>query len=263
MNERTWSLSGNPPTIEGNTVTKVVDEHEATMLSIFTDVCPKVLELTAMPQLNSYLVKMERLTPICGAEYDIAKLAGQRMRYVSTVPFLLRDGLWKRPVVEAAHPQWQEKLTLVVTKMTKSLHISGMFSIAENAASRSKNMCAIHGDPTLANTVWDSNNMPRLVDPTYRPYIPCDPHVDLGKMFQSLLGWEFMLWCHGEGMFIIGDSIPFNKMRSIARLLGLDYKLAMSWAVIHLLRAGVRAKDENMQIRIIQMLQVAYDEAVW
>lgn len=50
--------------------------------------------------------------------------------------------------------------------------------------------CAIHGDPTMAN-VLDDEGRPVLIDPVPVGFgIPPVAHVDLGKVLQSMFGWE-------------------------------------------------------------------------
>lgn len=263
MNERMWSLSGYPPDISGKEVSKGVDEHEANMLARYPSVFPRVLSVSALPTVNRMVVVMERLEPCGGLPTSIDNVYAQYTAYAHYVPELLRNNLWWRKPVQPSHPEWRNKLLNNVRQMTITLRLEGLKIIAERCVCESDNTATIHGDPTLSNTVWTSDKKPKLVDPTYRPYIPSDPHVDLGKIFQSLIGWETMLWNHHNGIYTLDRGRPMLDIaQSIARRTSLDYGLGMAWCVIHLLRGAIRALDDRMQTHIIHLLQVAYDEAL-
>lgn len=90
----------------------------------------------------------------------------------------------------------------------------------------------IHGDATLANCVYDPHKQGWFwIDPLTRPYIPGDPHVDLGKLFQSCFSYES----------IITDQLDLPRyqtelMLELTQLLKLDLKPALLWCIIHLVR---------------------------
>lgn len=56
--------------------------------------------------------------------------------------------------------------------------------------------CVIHGDPTFANVLWRGEGkytkwiIADPIPPAQQPYIPPLKAVDLGKVYQSCLGWE-------------------------------------------------------------------------
>lgn len=93
----------------------------------------------------------------------------------------------------------------------------------------------IHGDATFANIVYtpgDRNIHTWLwIDPLDRGFIPGDPHVDLGKMYQSCWGYEQTLY---------GSTNPpkFDIIlaRKLAHRAQLSYKAGYLWAIIHLIR---------------------------
>ena len=265
MNERTtaslWSLGNFPLTISQDTVRKTVDKYEAQMLVTFTDVFPRVTRVTNAGEdyhAGYKHLEMERLTPLGGTEIDFDLIRDHMFAYVKLVPSLLKKKLWCTPPLQPSHPQWRDKLNVSIDNMMNTMHVNISMDVREQVLS-CDNTATIHGDPTLANTVWENTGKPRLIDPVYRPYIPSDPHVDLGKIFQSLIGWELMLLEHWRGIHEL-DRLPPRLIDCgyIAKTLGLDYRLGFSWCVVHLMRAGLRAKDENMLGRIIRLLEVAY-----
>ena len=87
----------------------------------------------------------------------------------------------------------------------------------------------IHGDPTLANLVVGPDG-PRWIDPLNRPYIPGDPHVDLGKLYQSCMGYEQVL----QGTW--PPSINKGLMRCLADTLNLSATLGLVWCKVHFIR---------------------------
>lgn len=92
----------------------------------------------------------------------------------------------------------------------------------------SRNSVEIHGDPTLANIVHDGETW-RWIDPLNRIYIPGDPHVDLGKMFQSCLGYE-------QALFGLIREERYDLMRQLAQQCKLSYELGKLWCYIHIVR---------------------------
>lgn len=91
---------------------------------------------------------------------------------------------------------------------------------------------AIHGDPTYANIVRHPISQDwRWLDPLNRPYIPDDPHVDLGKLFQSCGGYESIIT--GEQKTVKNNT---ELMRHLARRAGLSLEVGLMWYVVHIVR---------------------------
>lgn len=100
--------------------------------------------------------------------------------------------------------------------------------------------CAIHGDATLANMLH-SNGRWYFIDPLDRPYIPGDPHVDLGKMYQSCTGYE---------MVLSGFERPeqhTSLMIRLAEKAGLDWYVGLLWMMIHIVRL-LPYQDERVRL---------------
>lgn len=101
----------------------------------------------------------------------------------------------------------------------------------------SERTCLIHGDPTYGNTAWraagpdNDGNRVLLLDP--KPVgrgIPSFRSVDLGKVLQSLMGWEMAL---GSQWSIIGWlDLPDDELRR-----------AIFWCGVHFMRIRQREGD--------------------
>jgi hypothetical protein len=88
----------------------------------------------------------------------------------------------------------------------------------------------IHGDPTLANLLQGiASNEYYWIDPLLRSYIPGDPHVDLGKMFQSCMGYEAILLGREP---VSHDTF----MHDLADRFDLDHDLGLTWCAVHFVR---------------------------
>jgi hypothetical protein len=113
----------------------------------------------------------------------------------------------------------------------------------------------IHGDPTLANLVYD-DRLPferwRWIDPLTRPYIPGDPLVDLGKLYQSCLGYEQVLAGREPERH---DAL----MECLAQQLGLCEYHGLVWCAIHLVRLIPYQHDEDKSV-FAEMLHTLLDE---
>ncbi len=107
----------------------------------------------------------------------------------------------------------------------------------------------IHGDPTLANLIYDASrpfDRWRWIDPLARPYIPGDPLVDLGKMYQSCLGYERVL----AGLEPERDDAMIQQL---AEITGLCEHHGLVWCAIHILRL-IPYQDEKDRPLFAEML---------
>jgi hypothetical protein len=140
----------------------------------------------------------------------------------------LAQFLWSQDDL-TPHLGWREKL---LSHLIRIRCTSGVRHLVEKDLPEAPDrQCRIHGDATLANLLFDSQRM-RWVwcDPLRRPYIPGDPLVDLGKMFQSCWGYERVL---------IEDATPSldeQMADRLANIAGLNYDDAMRWCHVHIVR---------------------------
>jgi hypothetical protein len=113
----------------------------------------------------------------------------------------------------------------------------------------------IHGDPTLANLIYDSrlpHSCWRWIDPLTRPYIPGDPLVDLGKLYQSCLGYERVL----AGLEPQRDDA---LIEGLAEQLGLCEFHGLVWTAIHLIRLIPYQREGDKSV-FAEMLHDLIDE---
>lgn len=106
--------------------------------------------------------------------------------------------------------------------------------------SRQYFMCRIHGDPTLSNIMYTADGKMRLIDPL-RPKgkIPGFIGVDLGKMMQSVIGWEHVAY---------GWKMPMCRA-FIVKLSETEQRVAMFWLAVHALRILPYAAMNDDRVR--------------
>lgn len=105
----------------------------------------------------------------------------------------------------------------------------------------------IHGDPTLANVMFRKNPLTPLVicDPIVpQGKIPSHYTVDIGKMLQSAIGWENLLFGLEQDNTACVAAV-FGKDPS-----GLEVRRGWFWCMVHLLR-------------ILPYVSVFGDEYLW
>lgn len=123
---------------------------------------------------------------------------------------------WRTPFIEWAYRQPYDPLPLMN-------ELYPPFSVGPDYV-------MIHGDPTLSNVVYSRNGRVLLIDPI-KPTgkIPSIREVDIGKMLQSVVGWEHVMFGWPEPMVYIAAG--FIKDMSDEELLR-----AMFWLGVHALR---------------------------
>lgn len=140
---------------------------------------------------------------------------------------LLKDALWTKLDL-FPQPPWREELL----EHLRSVRDSAGLETLVRSLPDVERPCAIHGDATLANTLWDKERSKWVYcDPLERKYIPHDPLVDLGKAFQSCWGYESILL--GETS---SPQLDMGVTRILSRITGLDETDAMSWCWVHVIR---------------------------
>jgi hypothetical protein len=122
---------------------------------------------------------------------------------------------------------WRSILQSHLSKITHSPSLA--MSMVGRLPNVPKHEVFIHGDPTLANLIRGSNFY--WIDPLIRSYIPGDPHVDLGKMFQSCWGYERCL-TDEKFMPIFDQQLAVQ----LADSYGLNYDHGWAWCAVHIAR---------------------------
>jgi hypothetical protein len=166
--------------------------------------------------------------------------------------------LWQR-AAPSANPDWPralfDHLTAIVAAEQFQLRADDLrFLVRESNHHDPKMDRCIHGDPTLANIVYvnGAHSRWRWIDPLMRPYIPGDPLVDLGKLYQSCLGYERVL----AGLEPERDDA---LMECLAEQLGLCEYHGLVWTAIHLVRLIPYQHDADKPV-FAEMLHTLLDE---
>lgn len=143
--------------------------------------------------------------------------------------------LWRIPMHMPSEWNWRTRLRVhlfqQVTKYRLDVDITALEAIIDALPQVESHVC-IHGDATFANIVWDAHTGAwPWIDPLQRNYIPGDPHVDLGKMFQSCFQYE-------EVLLGVTENPKFDAALStlLAQQAGLDWRVGRLWCYIHLVR---------------------------
>lgn len=141
------------------------------------------------------------------------------------------------------NPRCNEELSIHLHTVAKSFFIKAASVdslIGVLRKQKQRQVVCIHGDPTLANCVHGPNGW-RWIDPLIRDYILGDPHVDLGKLFQSCMGYEAVL---------LGQPPRpnYELMRRLADMLHLDFQLGMCWCAVHFIRLLPYQRPEDVLI---------------
>jgi hypothetical protein len=103
----------------------------------------------------------------------------------------------------------------------------------------------IHGDPTLANAMFDRFGQVHIADPIEpKGKMPSFVSVDIGKLLQSVAGWEHVTL--GASM-MDADSIQ----RFCERLQPSHLKRGMFWLMVHALRILPYAKGSSCDHTLI------------
>lgn len=206
--------------MDEKTVTKVVsghERHQPFVMRQFPNVFCPVLKISELAEHVSY--QMPRLQHAPFEHLDVALLTAS--------PYL--EELWARVGVPPL-PTWQEtlaaRLRTNLAEYGEGLHVDTTALVAQLVVQEAP--CVIHGDPTFANLLHDGTRY-YWIDPLTRPFIPGDPHVDLGKLFQSCFGYEYVLV----------DREPVARLElchMLATHLNLDGRLGYYWCLVHFIR---------------------------
>jgi hypothetical protein len=146
-------------------------EQAVFMMHLGENVCPRIFAL------NNTSYVMEYLTP-----------QWHNQRTLCIMEKVLTDHVWNRSLVDAPFTKqigdesWRQELlsTIGVTVPDWALH---------------DDICLIHGDATLDNTLTNRKGYIRIADPIppHRLMRPSIRAIDHAKMLQSMLGWEVIL----------------------------------------------------------------------
>jgi len=200
---------------------KVIKLSASIEEAIFMDAHPKVF----IPVLKTTPLTMPHWRePIIGRENQYALVSGLHK---------LKNHLWSH-----SSPYLRENWRLLLEHHLHLQRRTHRLDFNEDLIDRTVRSIKvskprlIHGDATLANMLANPDTgVWRWIDPLERTYIPGDPHVDLGKLFQSC--WEYE-------RILIDASFKghFNMVfaHQLAEYAGLDYNQGQLWCIIHIMR---------------------------
>jgi len=190
--------------------------------------------------VNSHYT-MERL-----AEPPIALLDHERVARVMIDTLVTH--IWSQPgAVPINHDMLQEKLE----RLSSSYHgFSSLWTwiVKTHAQVRWSDVprCLTHGDPTFDNVmIREETGELVFVDPLPASLVAPDMRcVDIGKILQSVLGWERIRY--GSERFSLRASVTdlAGVLRTTLRVSENEWRASVFWCVVHLLRTLPYVTDD-------------------
>lgn len=160
----------------------------------------------------------------------------------------LENGIWGEPRVEIDHTEHLRKLTTITTAPDVGMEddydtmlamYTDMIDWSSLRATRT------HGDPTFDNLMWRDDELV-IIDPI--PPTPAVPDllvVDLGKIMQSLVGFESVRY---------GGRPPCDSQRALAMFMTRydenTWSAIAYWCAYHLYRAVPYMPSRDIATRI-------------
>lgn len=186
--------------------------------------------------------------------------------YIYDVTRILEQHVWCNAADEA-QPNWFSHLEYVMDRANAyapkyAQRIANLFYDMRLGASTGLRACLTHGDPTYDNMMM-RGDQPILIDPL-PPYpngeMPQLAAVDVGKIMQSLIGYEVMKYGTSpfadqyiDGLFTeLRDCLPPTS--------ALDWQAAHWFLVTHIVRLIPYQPFENRYL-CEQLLQIALNVA--
>lgn len=204
--------SGSVVTFTSNQVQKVTtDLNEPVQMLLYPDVYAPVLDVRVTHVDATYV--MPRLASP-GSDPHVLLQAARELKQLWSYQRAWRNA------------SWRERLTLHLATIGQAQQLRHVIDCIRVISLD----YVTHGDPTLANLAHDGQRY-RWLDPLVRDYIPGDPHVDLGKLFQSCWGYER---CLVDPKF----TPTFDRALAVqlADSLDLDFEQGWAWCAVHVAR---------------------------
>lgn len=221
--------SGSTVTLLHDTVIKVADYREPCFMAEHPDVFVTIQKIEHHPDgfSDKVIYTMPRLHEP-DVHHDLKDALNGGVKRLKR--------LWN--IIANHKVDWRQQLLahleVVVLQHELKINTQKLYEIVQRLPEIDRPRL-IHGDPTLANIVYcaSMNSVERgwlWIDPLERAYIPNDPHVDLGKLFQSCFEYELVL---------LGNNNPtFHNVLSfeLADRADLDWQFGMLWCMVHIVR---------------------------
>ena len=156
-------------------------------------VCPRIYTRAS----DHYL--MEELVP---------NLAPAR-ETIQAIYDLLHTKVWRRPAFDALYTNWTLDCATWFREHAPWIDEGLFWRLYHHGGMMPTSL--IHGDPTLANAMRRSSGELCLIDPEpCRPGVPPLVEVDVGKMLQSVAGWEGVKSRGVPSPVTMGDTYPWD-----------------------------------------------------
>lgn len=163
--------------------------------------------------------------------------------------------VWDRPYPKEIDLSWKFKLYQYLKDAEYEWLAVRIRDLCNERKYRQKDYCLIHGDPTLANLLWCRRyGELRICDPLQpKGKIPPVREVDMGKVLQSVIGWEEVIHGSDFNLDMIKESLFLEDEDDIVR------ELSLTWLCIHLVRILPYAKM-NERDDIAQKIRKVLDD---
>jgi hypothetical protein len=216
----------------------------------------KVTKHSGGPRVHSQgMWLLQHPSPIVPSVYNVTDLAYSMERLVSApLQYLdhlqvlhamisgLNTHVWSQPAVVSLDIDALELKIIMITHKFNLLDVrTKLLHLLSNIKWDDLPTCLTHGDPTFDNVMFrEATGEVVLIDPIpAAAAVPDIRAVDLGKILQSLLGWEAVryadqtqqVWPHVLFDFMI--DLKVNERKAV-----------VFWAIVHIIRTYPYTSDD-------------------
>lgn len=244
MEKSIRTFAGRIVELDGRVATKWCDNAQAQwqyMQDLDLEIFPKMLETGTLPIRDRVAGKpwqyfsMERLY-----EPPPRTPMSQQMQW----QLVRLRALWASPILYKHDENWVDRLGKYLTEKGAEPYLVTTWLPQVAARSERLPKVNIHGDATMENTMWRENYGLVLIDPLPDlDKIPAYKQVDLGKILQSVLGWEFAK--HGQTPNA-ADQHGLIKILQQETFSLQDWNSVCFWCAVHLERIKPYTDDEKL-----------------
>jgi hypothetical protein len=175
---------------------------------------------------------MEKLEPVSlPDEHSVA--TARRIKYV-----LERD-VWPKDRADGYRSFSKEALVSKVRSLSPQIPdyyklIDPVLDLVYLEYSKRGKAVRTHGDPTIENAAWSSNNDLKLLDPIHpEAWSPGIKHVDLAKILQSMVGFELIKY-QKSGLTALHPNAALDELMILSPP---DRVLTLFFCALHFSRA--------------------------
>jgi hypothetical protein len=228
-------FSGARIYFEDNVVSKHHDraEEQALYCCMLAPLCPRI------DTIGNGWYSMQKLRMHLGKADD---------EVLADIVFMLKNHIWCRPL-PWQNTGWRQLLAAwyareIGSHFTDPMMVAKLLEKLYPVGTRYP-QCMIHGDPTVANLGYDDVDNMILLDPLPpKGKMPGFATVDIGKLMQSYIGWEYVLL--GQKPPDIHNYRTAKMLRGFSRL---EVDRVLFWLYVHLVRILPYVKPQSAVIR--------------